>query len=93
MSIDTEAKRKSATHFLMPFYPQLIPPDGTMGQGDRQAAAWCYSGILAATVAAITVTKIFLTFVGKTMGLTFAEAEPGLAVTGTSPGLTIEGDK
>ncbi len=47
MAIDSEAKRKSSTHFVSPFFPQLIPPDGTIAQGDRQAAAWCYSGILA----------------------------------------------
>ncbi|KKK74513.1 hypothetical protein LCGC14_2883010 [marine sediment metagenome] len=93
MSIDSEAKRKSSTHFISPFFPQLIPPDGTIAQGDRQAAAWCYSGILAATPSVITVVRIFLTFIGKTLGLTFDEAEPGITMAGNAPGVTITGDR
>lgn len=94
MSIDSEAKRKSSTHFVSPFFPQLIPPDGTIGQGDRQAAAWCYSGILAGAVAPVVVSfRIFLSFVGKTLGLTFSEAEPGITMTGNTPGITITGDR
>ncbi len=93
MAIDSEAKRKSSTHFVSPFFPQLIPPDGTIAQGDRQAAAWCYSGILAATPSVITTVRIFLTFVGKTLGLTFSETEPGVAMAGNAPGLTITGDR
>ncbi len=45
MAIDTEAKRASATHFLVPSWTQLVFPDGTIDAGDRQASAWCYSGI------------------------------------------------
>ncbi len=94
MSIDSEAKRKSSTHFVSPFFPQLIPPDGTIAQGDRQAAAWCYSGILAGgAAAAVTSIRIFLTFVGKTLGLTFSEAEPGITMAGNTPGVTITGDR
>ena len=93
MSVDTDAKLQSATHFIMPFYPPLPTTDSDITKADTQAVAWCYSGILASAVAAVTVTKIFLTFVGKAMGLTFAGTEPGLAVTGTSPGLTIQGDR
>ena len=93
MAIDSEAKRKSSTHFVSPFFPQLIPPDGTITQGDRQAAAWCYSGILATTAAVVTTVRIFLTFVGKTLGLTFSETEPGITMAGNAPGLTITGDR
>ena len=94
MAIDSEAKRKSSTHFVSPFFPQLIPPDGTIAQGDRQAAAWCYSGILAgAAEAAVTSVRIFLTFVGKTLGLTFSEIEPGITMAGNASGVTITGDR
>jgi len=93
MSVDTDAKLQSATHFIMPFYPPLPTTDSDITQADMQAVAWCYSGIIAGAVSAVTTTRIFLTFVGKTLGLTFAEKEPGLAVTGTAPGLTIQGDR
>ena len=47
MAIDSVAKRASA---ILPGMPRpILPiPDGTIAQGDRQAAAWLYSGILAA---------------------------------------------
>lgn len=89
MSIDSEAKRKSSTHLLMSFYPQLILVDGTIGQADRMAAAWWYNGIMIK----LPSVGIFLTFVGKTLGLTFSEEEPGITMTGNSPGITIQGDR
>lgn len=47
MAIDTAAKRHSALSWGQPW--RTPPrPSGTIGQGPRQAAAFCYSGILAA---------------------------------------------
>ena len=93
MAIDTDAKFQSATHFIMPFYPPLPTTDAVFTQADTQAIAWCYSGILAATPSVITVVRIFLTFIGKTLGLTFDEAEPGITMAGNAPGVTITGDR
>lgn len=40
----------SSLAFLKPFYPISIFPDGTIDQGDRQAATWSYSGVLAGVI-------------------------------------------
>ena len=94
MAIDTDAKLQSATHFIMPFYPPLPTTDAVFTQADTQAIAWCYSGILAgAAAAAVTSVRIFLTFIGKTLGLTFSEAKPGITMAGNAPGVTITGDR
>ncbi len=37
--------------------------------------------------------RMFLTFVGKTLGLTLSEANPGITMAGNAPGVTITGDK
>jgi len=47
MAVDTKQKRQSALNFLRAFSPRLLFPDGTINQGDRQAALVSYSGILA----------------------------------------------
>lgn len=48
MAIDTAAKRSSAINIASPWRSQIPFPDGAIGQGDRQAVAFFYSGILAA---------------------------------------------
>jgi hypothetical protein len=54
MAIDTAAKRASAINPGSPWRAHVPFPDGAIGQGDRQATAFWYSGILAgAAVAAI----------------------------------------
>jgi len=53
MAIDTAAKRASALTFSVPTLV-LPPPDGTIGQADRQSVVVVYGGILAAGAAAIT---------------------------------------
>lgn len=47
MAIDTRAKRVSSLGDWQP----LPFPDGAIDQGDRQATAWVYSGILAGVAA------------------------------------------
>lgn len=49
MAIDTAFKRRSAAAARrMPWMRRFgIAPDGTIDQGDRQAKAWVYGGILA----------------------------------------------
>ncbi len=37
--------------------------------------------------------RMFLTFAGKTLGLTLSETEPGITMAGNTPGVTITGDK
>lgn len=55
MAVDSAAKRVSATLFLVPSYAIGVFPDGTIGQGDRQASSWSYSGILAGGAPAVTI--------------------------------------
>ena len=47
MAIDTVAKRASALRYSS--RGLLVPPDGTISQGDRQTLLRKYSGILATT--------------------------------------------
>lgn len=49
MAIDTASKRFSMMSFGNIL--KLIPPDGTLDQGDRQTFAGLYSGILAGVTA------------------------------------------
>ncbi len=37
--------------------------------------------------------RMFLTFGGKTLGLTLSEANPGITMAGNAPGVTITGDR
>jgi len=52
MAVDSKADRASATALLVPSMAPYIMPDGSIAQADKQAAAWCYGGVLAATVSA-----------------------------------------
>ena len=52
MAIDTAAKRASALSFAA--ITLLIPPDGAIGQPDRQTVLHLYSGIAAETPAVET---------------------------------------
>ena len=47
MALDTAVKRASAINVTAPWRGLLPFPDGTIDQGDRQATAYQYSGILA----------------------------------------------
>ena len=47
MAIDTDEKRCSTTHLLVPSMVPAQFPDGVMTQADRQDSAWVYRGILA----------------------------------------------
>jgi hypothetical protein len=49
MAIDTAAKRQSTSSWGLPWRTPPFP-DGTIGQGDRQAAGFMYSGIAAGTL-------------------------------------------
>lgn len=59
MAVDTRAKRMSASQILMPFYLDIVVPDGAIGQSDRQAVAWSYSGIV------VTFTAIIIYYLGE----------------------------
>jgi hypothetical protein len=54
VAIDSRSKRASAMGFGAAWLPPAVPPDGTIGQGDRQHVIWFYSGILATAAAALT---------------------------------------
>lgn len=49
---DTRDKRASAINVACPWRATLPAPDGTVDDGDRQAAAFLYSGVPAGTAAA-----------------------------------------
>lgn len=49
---DTALKRASAINVASPWRGALPLPDGAVGQGDRQTAAFMYSGISAGEAAA-----------------------------------------
>lgn len=51
MPVDTRSKRASALVALRPWVLAAVLPDSTLSQGDRQHAAFMYSGILAAAEA------------------------------------------
>ena len=69
MAIDTAAKRGSAINPGCPWRSHLPIPDGTIGQGDRQAVAFWYSGILAGT-ATTTTPDIVFTLPARSMNAT-----------------------
>lgn len=50
MAADTAQKRISAMNLKCPWRRSGVIPDGTIDQGDRQAAFRMYSGILAGAV-------------------------------------------
>lgn len=53
MALDSASKRSSAVNVGSPWRARLPFPDGTIDQGDRQAVAFMYSGILAGAAVAI----------------------------------------
>lgn len=52
-NLDTRSKRASSVNVLKPYILDLVFPDGTISQADRQHSAWDYSGI--ATAPAVPV--------------------------------------
>lgn len=69
MAIDTAAKRASALNFGSENYI-LPPPDGTIGQADRQSLVNFYGGILVVAptvVPAVSCTVTFEQTVSKTV--------------------------
>lgn len=57
MAVDTAAKRSSAINVGSPWRGLLPPPDGTVGQPDRQHVAFMYAGIEAEDPAPVVPTK------------------------------------
>ena len=53
--LDTRSKRASSVQILQPGTLSPVLPDGTIGQGDRQHAAWSYSAINAAPPGGVTL--------------------------------------
>jgi len=65
MAIDTAAKRCSSINVSCPWRGPGIVPDVAFPQGEKQAAVYLYSGILAGGAApAITLIQRTLTGVG-----------------------------
>jgi hypothetical protein len=66
MALDSRQKRMSAMHLSAPWRGPLVDaPEGGTTQGNRQAAAWMYSGILASGGApAVTPKNLLLLGVG-----------------------------
>lgn len=78
MAIDTVGKRFSALHIGCPWRGVCVLPDGAIDQGDRQAAAYLYAGILLPAVV-VFVGKI-LTFQRRAHIAVFRRPEPLLAL-------------
>jgi hypothetical protein len=58
--MNSAQKRASGTHLLIPGYANAVYPDGGGIAGpERQAMAWCYSGIAAANPSTGANTAIF----------------------------------
>ena len=53
-NLDTRSKRASSVNILKPFMADLVLPDATISQGDRQHIVFAYSGILAAASSTLT---------------------------------------
>lgn len=53
MAIDSQIKRLSITHLLIPSYPAGGHADSTVDQADRQDFMWMYRGLLAIAVARV----------------------------------------
>ena len=70
MAVDTAAKRGSAINPGSPWRSHLPFPDGTIGQGDRQAVAFWYSGILAGAAASQATPDIVFTLPTRNMNAT-----------------------
>ena len=49
--LNTRSKRASSVNLLKPYIVDLVLPDASIDQGDRQHSVWAYSGILAAGAA------------------------------------------
>lgn len=64
MSIDTTAKRASASAFLLPFYNGVIT-DGIISLDETMAASWMYNGILPAEIE--IPTPIYETIINFTL--------------------------
>lgn len=60
MALDTRNKRSSAIGVSLPWRNMLPDPDGTTTQADRQAVAYLYAGILAATTAPASAQLCYL---------------------------------
>ena len=66
MAADTAAKRYSAMDLGGPWRGLTVVPNATIPQGERQAAMFLYSGILASgAVAPIGRRLLSLTLVGR----------------------------
>lgn len=53
-NLDSRSKRASSVNILKPFMADLVLPDATISQGDRQHIALAYSGILAGAASTLT---------------------------------------
>ena len=63
MAVDTKQKRMSAINVYAPYRGTMVDPAAAWAQAGRQAAAYMYSGILAAASTAVTGSGI--QFIGE----------------------------
>ena len=90
MAVNTAAKRASATQFVVPIYAPGIFPDGTIAQGDRQAIAWIYGGILAEEAAAVELEVVDLTLWPRSTDITLHTRSTDLTIDDRSMDLTLK---
>jgi len=77
--LDTRSKRASSVNFFTPYALDLVLPDGTIDQGDRQHIVWDYSGVLAQVITpSIIIGLICITFSEKQPALTFTSMQPAI---------------
>lgn len=60
MAADSENKRMSVVGVGLPFVVLFAVPDGTVGQPDRQSAAYAYAGITAGIEVAVGFVRELL---------------------------------
>lgn len=96
MAIDTRQKRQSSYKILAPYMEQGVHPSGAIGQAQRQAAAWIYSGILAETAGVtLSVLKALVKDIGSGLGLPLSSVGNLLpvSITTTAPSGAPPGGK
>jgi len=77
--MNTKAKRRSAIHTLLPFFPGIGEPDGSIDQGDRQESVWVYRGILAFPPA------VAIAFDAFRPSVSFVARRPAVDITAEKP--------
>ena len=83
MAVDSALKRSSATDLLMPYRGWVYPSGSDVGQAEKQAASFCYSGILAAVP---IVGYLAVTWDAKAPGFEYESKAPAFVFVPKAPG-------